>query len=393
MQKVIMSRIIYHIPENIIREDGVLRAQVLGQAKYLNEVGFDCLVLAHDISQEYAHETRKMIKAKYGLKSLISKRTNRNFPLFGNLILSRELLKKFEDEILEFSPTHIYTRSCISFLSAYFFARKHNLKHIHDVRGIPSEESLLTKEKRRVYYYGLKVLEWFSIKNAYRLACVSNNMAKWIEVKFGRKPCAVIPCCTNFNSRVYARQKVREKLGFFFDDKVICYSGGLSKWQKIATIISIFEKLSDVNKKFKFLFLTKQVDKLKCLLDKSKLPQDSFLVICCDQNEVCEYLNASDLGIIIRDDILVNNVASPVKIGEYLGSGIPVALSNGVGDFSESLTRAGVGLCLSEDNYVEQIHHFLKSTDFEVLSEKCFKYSNEKLSWSSFNAEFKNLYY
>ena len=35
-------------------------------------------------------------------------------------------------------------------------------------------------------------------------------------------------------------------------------------------------------------------------------------------NEVGKYLNASDFGIIIRENNIINYVASPTKVNEYL---------------------------------------------------------------------------
>jgi hypothetical protein len=42
----------------------------------------------------------------------------------------------------------------------------------------------------------------------------------------------------------------------------------------------------------------------------------------------------------------VNEVASPVKFGEYLASGLPVVMSAGIGDYSELVRRKKVGVIL-----------------------------------------------
>lgn len=49
--------------------------------------------------------------------------------------------------------------------------------------------------------------------------------------------------------------------------------------------------------------------------------------------DVYKYLNASDFGILFRDDVIMNNVASPSKFAEYVLCGLPTIISKGVGDF------------------------------------------------------------
>lgn len=63
---------------------------------------------------------------------------------------------------------------------------------------------------------------------------------------------------------------------------------------------------------------------------------------------VKKYLSAANAGIIMRKDVTVNNVESPIKVGEYLACGLPVILTKGIGDYSASLPKAGVALLLSD---------------------------------------------
>lgn len=52
--------------------------------------------------------------------------------------------------------------------------------------------------------------------------------------------------------------------------------------------------------------------------------------------ELESYYKESHYGFILRDDILVNRVACPTKLIEYLGYGInPIILSEKIGDFED----------------------------------------------------------
>lgn len=53
-------------------------------------------------------------------------------------------------------------------------------------------------------------------------------------------------------------------------------------------------------------------------------------------DQVAEYYKRAHLGFVLRDDVLVNRVACPTKLIEYLGSGVvPIIVSSKIGDFRE----------------------------------------------------------
>ena len=97
--------------------------------------------------------------------------------------------------------------------------------------------------------------------------------------------------------------------------------------------------------------------------------------------------------MLIVHDIIVNNVASPVKIGEYLACGLPVLLTRGIGDYSRTIPQAGLGLLLEEDGRdIERIQDFLKKQDLKELSQKTAEYADNDLSWSSHLVTYQRLF-
>uniref|UniRef100_UPI002630F3D7 hypothetical protein n=1 Tax=uncultured Campylobacter sp. TaxID=218934 RepID=UPI002630F3D7 len=51
---------------------------------------------------------------------------------------------------------------------------------------------------------------------------------------------------------------------------------------------------------------------------------DNFYIDSLPYDKVPLYLNAADFGVIIRNDDLINFVASPTKINEYLACGLKI---------------------------------------------------------------------
>ena len=68
-------------------------------------------------------------------------------------------------------------------------------------------------------------------------------------------------------------------------------------------------------------------------------------------NEVPKYLLAADYGLLIRENTVTNQVASPVKFAEYLACGLPVIISRNLGDYSEFVTKNNCGYLLNEFNF------------------------------------------
>lgn len=116
-------------------------------------------------------------------------------------------------------------------------------------------------------------------------------------------------------------------------DKIkIIYPGRASKWQNIPEMMSTISKLID-NPNYEFEIFTPDTDifineaqkyKIENLSIKNKKP-----------NELQEEYKYADLGLILREDNIVNRVACPTKLIEYMENGvIPVVLQPEIGDFN-----------------------------------------------------------
>lgn len=58
-------------------------------------------------------------------------------------------------------------------------------------------------------------------------------------------------------------------------------------------------------------------------------------------------LCGADVGLLLRAPSRVNEVSTPVKLGEYLSSGVPVPVSRIAGWASEIVDDAGAGVAVS----------------------------------------------
>jgi len=61
-------------------------------------------------------------------------------------------------------------------------------------------------------------------------------------------------------------------------------------------------------------------------------------------SEVTSVLAACDMGVLIREDSVTNQEASPTKFAEYLSAGLPVIISENLGDYSTFVRKYNCGM-------------------------------------------------
>jgi glycosyltransferase involved in cell wall biosynthesis len=343
-------RIVFFVPEWPVSGSAVLHSQVLTAASFLSANGAQCLFVGCERTRELAKEAEESIRKTYHIEAFVSQGYADKYGYFGRWFYCHRIYQAALDRMREFSPTHIYARAHIDSTFARKAARKLGAISVFDVRSVAAEEVALRRGKKDWRYRLVDMLELREVKKADRLLCVSENLKAVIRQRTSREA-TVVPCCFDekrFHFDRGSRDRIREELGFGASDMVICYSGGLSKWQKIEAILRLFEQIAAAGPEFKFLFLTSQTRQMEEIAARASLPRDSYRIVGCPIDVVSRYLSSSDAGIIMRDDVIVNNVASPIKIGEYLSCGLPVILTRGIGDFSETVPRAGLGFLLED---------------------------------------------
>ena len=90
---------------------------------------------------------------------------------------------------------------------------------------------------------------------------------------------------------------------------------------------------------------------------------------------------------------MVNNVASPIKVAEYLACGLPVIMTQGIGDYSEDLAREPVGLLLDErKDLPEQVIQFIFNPDFDGIRDRASRYALGHLTLDANWKQYQDLY-
>ena len=130
-----------------------------------------------------------------------------------------------------------------------------------------------------------------------------------------------------------------------------CYIGGMSQWQNFEKIIQIMNIVVEKNNEAKFSVATNDLKTCNDQLEKmatNKLLKVTSVVSLSSKQEIENFLSAASFGFLIRDDIVVNNVASPIKLAEYFSCGINVISTKGITSYTNLIEQAG--FVINENN-------------------------------------------
>ena len=184
------------------------------------------------------------------------------------------------------------------------------------------------------------------------LVAVSNQMIEFYKSKYPEIRTRFI------NLPIFSSNLIENQTRNYDGKLNIVYSGGSHKWQNVDLMVETINKIID---DFDITILTPDIEIFKDKLSKYNI-QDKVTIKQVEPNMVKEEYKKAHLGFILRDDIIVNKVACPTKLVEYLSCGvIPIVLQPEIGDFN----YLGYSYILNDDLVQGKI------PDKEALKQMC----------------------
>jgi len=205
---------------------------------------------------------------------------------------------------------------------------------IFDVHGIVPEELAFLKKRLKSYLF--KRLEENILKYNPYWVFVSESMKDhykkmYKDIKGIVYP--VLPITLGNDNEDEKLSLFRKMLGLNENDIVIIYTGNTQKWQNVKLIASIIAK--DENPLHKYILLTGEKNEFKKILTRERVDFSKVILESVDPSQLQLYYRLSHYGFILRDDHVLNAVACPTKLLEYMYYGIiPIVKTTHIGDFS-----------------------------------------------------------
>jgi hypothetical protein len=214
----------------------------------------------------------------------------------------------------------VYVHSCghaLRGLPLYYL----RIKVITDLHGVMAEEMRLSGQRwlARIFSLTERVV-W---RRSAALVFVTRAMRQHFENKHGGAPARsyIIPIMSKCSAKA-ARAR---------DPRMVIYAGGLQPWQRVEQML---DAVAATQGRFRFLFLTGDAETLRVRLRARSIT--GVEVDSLPGSVIPEYLQGASLGFILRDDSVVNRVACPTKLVEYLRFGVvPIVEQPVIGDFCE----------------------------------------------------------
>ncbi|MDX1909095.1 MAG: hypothetical protein SF053_18805 [Bacteroidia bacterium] len=128
------------------------------------------------------------------------------------------------------------------------------------------------------------------------------------------------------------RRQLKNQHGLSAEDIIFVYSGSQAGWQSLEILDQIAFRLIS-NHDHIHLLLLAQVDLNNLSVYRAYPNRVSALWVKHDQ--VYNILSMCDYGLMIREQSVTNQVASPTKFAEYLAAGLEIIISPHLGDYSQ----------------------------------------------------------
>lgn len=224
-----------------------------------------------------------------------------------------------------------------------------------DIHGAAPEEAAYSRAK--LGQTDLSIVSWFNaiekgiVEHADRIIVVSNAMLHHLESKWGREigdRTAVLPIALGEIFSQEGNQSLRSDWGdirALRDANTFIYCGGLQHYQCIPEMLENFTEMHRCDPNARLLVITPDVSKFNEIV-RLRCPSIASVVtaISAFPEEVPALLRLGKFGYVLREDSLINRVACPTKINEYLVAGLVIICTSGSGHGPEAIEQTGAGI-------------------------------------------------
>jgi glycosyltransferase involved in cell wall biosynthesis len=277
---------------------------------YLNSKGYNVVLYTHTRESKLLENSL----LKVYLLNWANPTNNHNVikRLFNEVFLGAELFFK----ILFLKGQDYYYLSSPPFISSVFGVFSTIFKRgklILDIRDLYPDVFLhqnLIKSKSIVFNY-LKLIESFLYGRSEIILAATDGIQAEILNRISNKKVLLL---RNGYSKYFKISNNK------FDKFTVVFHGSLSRFQNVDLMVDVIRTINLLNKNIRFIVIGSGPKDIQL----KSLNLDNFKFLGRLSNEsTAEIVNQCHLGLSLRDESKISIDAFPVKLYEYVGSGIP----------------------------------------------------------------------
>ena len=252
----------------------------------------------------------------------------------------------------------------------YYYLRGYR-NHIVWIQGVMPEESLM-RNNSKIRYYVLSVIEKFILKRAKFLFFVSESMKEHYIKKYNievDQKCFIMPCFNELciNESAFS---IENK----YNSNTFVYVGSLNKWQCFDSIIKLYTAIEErCGNNTKLYVFTKEKEKALEVINQNRTQNYQIDYVSAEKlgETICQY----KYGFVLRDDCIVNTVATPTKLSNYISQGIIPIYSSCLQSFHKINQDIELAVVADIENIQksanEIVEHMHKNIQKEDVKKKC----------------------
>lgn len=253
--------------------------------------------------------------------------------------------------VLRYRARVVHSRASVAGAMAVVISKLCRIKFLYDADSRLSEEYADNGHWRRGSL-AFRLLAWFEDacrRNANAVVVLATRLRDDFQSLFHvTSPIEVIPCCVDtatFGAETGSGAARRSELGLSQHEVLFVYVGKSGRRYLTREMFAFFKIARVVLGGARLVVLSGDAPAaFEEAAAEAGLNRDDYQVKKAARGEVVEWLAAADAGIALIRPAGCERGSSPIKIGEYLAAGLPVIVTNDIGDYSELISshRAGV---------------------------------------------------
>ncbi len=336
--------------------------------EFLSSKGFKCFLLTFE---GIVSDGSIKIESRFNNKIEFSKIfiLHDIFPDWLKMIIKGTVktIKLMNNNSIGILHARSFTPALISLIIKILYGT--NIRFIYDNRGLFIEEQVYTGKWSE---NSLKVkisrkLEYLILKNSDKIIVVSDQFRNYLSEKYNKLFDHKITVIRN--RTVITPIKYKDDIK---QNKKVTgiFSGSGARWQNIPELNNMIKTASEVFPDIEFKIFTYRDAYQHSENDPINLSTNVKLYNL-EPAEVKKEMLTGDFGILLRQKVQLNKVSSPLKFSEYLSCGLPIILSEGIGDTEEIINKYGVGVIIRDKDYIDaltRLQELLKNSD---IKKKC----------------------
>jgi glycosyltransferase involved in cell wall biosynthesis len=248
----------------------------------------------------------------------------------------------------------VHARGYVPSMLALFLKRRHGARFVFDMRGFWPEEKVQAghwSRDSRVYALAKRWERRFFESADAIVSLTRAGVEAFPSLGYriaGDTPVEVIPTCTDLDRFAPGPRdaELARRLGLE-RHRVIGTTGTLSNWYLRAETLRAMAVLVAHLGDAKVLLVTREDhERLRDDAIRAGIPADRLVLTRADFAVMPLHMRLYDLGVFFIEPTFAKRGSAATKLGEFLATGVPVLINDGVGDSGTIVRDGGAGVVL-----------------------------------------------